>query len=356
MYFRLSRSPIRDRRYHEHGRSSKMAVSRSRSRSRSTHSPHQQRHDHVYHSPRRGQKSPLRTSSKVSKYMSHTPKLVSPHNSRSSRKSSHVRAKYSRSPPTKRNRTRSRSFSPIKDSRFTKKQSVSSDCEPGSYKKKNIIKSPTRQYKTKSKLSETSLFAELVKDRQMRELAMKRLTQINSKKIDDDEVVEIHDDSDNEQNTQLTEPSQINTKSPKETLKAEVYSCPVSEIAENKSKTCKPHSQTTFVINKDLVKLNIPLKLKENLNPSVSKVQIIENGIESKVQLISLEKSNTTPSDKTKPDDVFETKSLTKLPLPPVFQTQIEMSPETEIKSSKKGIRDLPLPPGKFFFYKCITC
>ncbi|VVC34564.1 Hypothetical protein CINCED_3A014986 [Cinara cedri] len=340
---RLSRSPIRDRRHHEHGRSSKVAISRSRSRSKSIHSPHQQRYDHAYHSPRRGQKSPPRTSSKVSKHTYHAPRLVSPYNSRSSRKSSHIRARYSRSPTTKKNRTHSKSSSPVKDTRFTNKQSVSSDCEIGIYKKKKPTKSPPRQYKTKPKLSETSLFAELVKDRQMRELAMKRLTQINPK-IDENEVVEIHDDSDYEQNTKLAEPSQLNSKSPKEVLKDDVDSCEVPKITENTIKTSKPQSESSIIINNS-VKSN-KLKLKDNLNPSVSKNQMIENGIEPIVEAISLDKSNTTSSDKTKLDEVVGTKDLSKMPLPPVFPTQIEIFLETDTKSSKKSIRDLPLPPG----------
>lgn len=281
--------------------------------------------------------------------MSYSSRPVSPHNSRSSRKSSHVRGRHSRSPPKKRNRSRSRSFSPVKDSR--KKQSIGSDCESGNYKKKKSIRSPLRQYKTKSKLSETSLFAELVKDRQMRELAMKRLTQINSKKIDENEVVEIHD-SDDEQSVQIIEANQP-TKSPK----ADVDSCKVSKLAENTPKISKPQSGTTSTsnINKGCVNSNTSTQLKENLNSSVSKVQMIENGTETKVENVLLNKPNTIPSDITKPNEVVETKDLTKLPLPPIIPMQSEILPQTEIKSLKKSIRDLPLPPGKFFFFYKFT-
>ncbi|XP_060844414.1 cyclin-dependent kinase 12-like [Rhopalosiphum padi] len=349
---RLSRSPIRDRRHHEHTKSSKARYSRSRSRSysrsRSPHSPHQQRHDHhhAHHSPKHSQKSPQRITSKSSKHTSHVSRAVSPHNSRSSKKSSHVRPKYSRS-PSKNVRTQSKSPSPVKDSKSTKKHSDSDStgCYSLVSKKKKSTKSPVKQYNSKVKLSETSLFAELVKDRQMRELAMKCLTQISTKTVDENEVVEIHDDSDNEQNS--SNAVDLNTKLHKINENDDVDSCVIIEISEN-SQISKPKVEisNTQLVNSPAIEIPpkiqaVPLK---NQSPSIIKLEIIENGIEHSLEpKVSLTPKITPPEKKL---EVIENKDLSKMPLPPVFPILDETSPDSEFKSSKKSIKDLPLPPG----------
>ncbi|XP_015364460.1 PREDICTED: cyclin-dependent kinase 12-like [Diuraphis noxia] len=356
---RLSRSPIRDRRHHEHVKSSKVGYSQSHSRSHShsrsrSHSPHQLRHDHhhVHHSPKRSQKSPLRTStSKSSKHTSHVPRAVSPHNSRSLRKSSHIRPKYSRS-PSKNIRTQSKSSSPLKDSKTTKKHSDSDS--PGCYssvsKRKKTTKSPAKQYNSKVKLSETSLFAELVRDRQMRELAMKCLTQISSKTVDENEVVEIHDDSDNEQCSAKTNDS--NTKLHKINANDDVDSCRIVETSDNISQSSKPDVETSIIksVTSPITEMNskVPVIPLKGQSPSITKVEIIENGIENSVEpkepKVSLIPKIITPPEKTA--EVIENRDLSKMPLPPVFSVFNEMSPDSEVKSSKKSIKDLPLPPG----------
>lgn len=360
--FRLSRSPIRDRRHYEHGRSSKVAYSRSRSHSRSrsrshsrsrsrsrSHSPHLLRHDHGYHSPKRGQKSPPRTTSKSSKYSSHVPRLTSPHNSRSTRKSSHARPKYSRSPP-KSAHPKSRSSSPSKDSKNTKKLSDSDSpgCYSSASKRKKSTKSPVKQYNPKVKLSETSLFAELVKDRQRRELAMKCLTQISTKPIDENEVVEIHDDSDTEQNNSKVVESNIKPSK----NSGEVESCVTADVSEKNGQISKPEIEASNIKSISSSILDTKSKiLEESQSPIVSKEEIIENGIEHSVE----QKLLLTPPEKIKPE-VIENRDFTKmpLPLPPTYPLHDEMSPDSEIKCSKKSIKDLPLPPGKFlkaYFY-----
>jgi len=148
-------------------------------------------------------------------------------------------------------------------------------------KKKKSTKSSPNHYNSKVKLSDTSLFAELVRDRQMRELAMKCLTQINN------EVVEIHDDSDNEK------------------------------------------------IGNDLISENKIEPLNSENNETDALPKILENKIEHSV--ISL----TPPETK---------KNLSKivLPLPPKYRDDNRIFSDLEIKSSKKSIKDLPLPPGSF--------
>lgn len=243
----------------------------SRSRTRS-HSPHL--HDNAYFSPKRVQKSPTHIACKSSKHTFH--------NARSSKKSSH-KSKYSHS-PSRNVRTRSKTLSPVKDSRINIKNSDTS--ESTSKKRKSTKTSPPDHYNSKVKLSDTSLFSELVKDRQMRNLAMKCLTNINN------EVVEIHDDSDNEKTVEND--SKIN-------------------ISENKIERSKFENDT-----------EVP--------------KILDNKIEHSIITV-------TPSD-TKRDV-----SKTVLPLPPKYPDNNQISSNSEIKCSKKSIKELPFPPGKLNFY-----
>lgn len=341
------------------GYSQSHSHSRSHSRSRS-HSPHPPRYDHhhAHHSPKRGQKSPPRTTTlKSSKHTSHIPRTASPHNARSSRKSSHNRPKYSHS-PSKNICTQSKSSSPLKVSKTTKKHSDSDS--PGCYssvsKKKKSTKSPAKQYNSKVKLSETSLFAELVRDRQMRELAMRCLTQISSKTVNENDVVEIQDDSDNEQNGSKT--NDINTKLNKINANDDVDSCVIVEMSENISQTSKPDVETSNVklVTSPITEMtsNIQEISLKSQSPSITKVEVLENGIEYSVEpkesKVSLTPKITPPEKKA---ELIENKDLSKMPLPPVFSILDEMSPDSELKTSKKSFKDLPLPPGKFFFLEC---
>lgn len=314
-----------------------MGYSRSHSRS---HSPNLQRHhEHIYHSPKRVQKSPLRNTSKSAKHSFHDiPRSTSPYSSRSSRKSSHVRPKYSRS-PIKNIHIHSRSSSP-KDTRISRKHSDSDSSEKhiSVSKRKKIPKSPGKQHNSKVKLSESSLFAELVRDRQMRELAMKRLTQVNPKVVDQNEVVEIHDDSDNEQTK--TKVDDVDSKVKKNSLFGDVSSC--VDSSEKKNQISISEVETSNI--KPYLSANSDIASKiseENQSPSVSKEEFIENGIEQFLEPFNQDK---TPSD-------IEDKLLTKmeLPSPPMYSDHNDVSPDSEIKCFKKSIKDLPLPPGKYF-------
>lgn len=334
-------------------RSSKTAYSRSRS-----HSPHQLRHDHahIHHSPKRMLKSPTRTTSKSLKQHTSHVQRVSPHNSHISKKSSHVRQKYSRSPKninTQRSPSKSLSPVPAKDSRTTKKHSDSDS--PGCYssvsKRKKPTRSPAKQYNPKVRLSETSLFAELVRDRQMRELAMKCLTQVNTKSVVENEIVEIHDDSENEQNNHKL--SNSDTKLHTINLGDDVDSCVIVEISENKIQTSK--SELGILNVKSGTSLDsVPKMSVENQSPSISRVDIVENGIEHSLEQLepipTLSPKQTSPDNEMK-SEVIENKDLTKmsLPLPPIYPEHDQISSDSEIKSSKKSIKDLPLPPGKLY-------
>ncbi|XP_025416752.1 cyclin-dependent kinase 12-like isoform X2 [Sipha flava] len=350
---RLSRSPIRDRRQYEHVRRTSKGYSRSRSRSHShSHSPHLPRHDHVYHSPKRGQKSPPRTTSKTSKHTSHVSRVVSPHNPRSSKKSSHTRPKYSRS-PSKNIHNHSRSSSPVKDARANKKHSDSDSPEGYSSvsKKKKETKSPAKQFNPKVKLSETSLFAELVKDRQMRELAMKCLTQVNTKTINENEVVEIHDDSDNEQNNTNIKDSNIKDSNLKllNNICDDIDSCRTVETYNKRTQNSVSEFETSNIKSVTSSILDLaPTISVENQSPSVSKEEFLINGVDNFLEPIPTLTSIITSPDKKMPEVIENKDSISKMPLPmpPVYPIHDELSPDSEYKSSRKSIKDLPLPPG----------
>jgi cyclin-dependent kinase 12/13 len=319
------------------------------------------RHDHVYHSPKRGQKSPPRTTSKTSKHTSHVSRVVSPHNPRSSKKSSHTRPKYSRS-PSKNIHNHSRSSSPVKDARANKKHSDSDSPEGYSSvsKKKKETKSPAKQFNPKVKLSETSLFAELVKDRQMRELAMKCLTQVNTKTINENEVVEIHDDSDNEQNNTNIKDSNIKDSNLKllNNICDDIDSCRTVETYNKRTQNSVSEFETSNIKSVTSSILDLaPTISVENQSPSVSKEEFLINGVDNFLEPIPTLTSIITSPDKKMPEVIENKDSISKMPLPmpPVYPIHDELSPDSEYKSSRKSIKDLPLPPGKFVYIYSIT-
>lgn len=330
----------------------------SRSRSRSySHSPHLSKHDHVYHSPKRGQKSPPRTASKTSKYTSHVSRVVSPHNPRSSKKSSHTRPKYSRSPKNIHNH--SRSSSPVKDPKTAKKHSDSNS--PESYssvsKKKKETKSPAKQFNNKVKLSDTSLFAELVKDRQMRELAMKCLSQVKTKTIVEGEVVEVPDDSDNEHKNKNKNIKDSNIKVIN-SICDDVDSCKVVETYEKINQNSKSEFETSNIKSVTSSILDIaPTISVENQSPSVSKEEFLINGEDNFLEPIPILTPIITSPEKKIPEVIENKEPITKLPLPmpPTYPILDELSPDSEFKSSRKSIKDLPLPPGEFVYIYSIT-
>ncbi|XP_050439240.1 cyclin-dependent kinase 12-like [Adelges cooleyi] len=338
---RLSRSPIRgDRRHHEHLRSSKLSRSRS-------HSPHI-RHDHNdYHSPKHCQKSParihLKSSSKHTSYPSilsphHNSSASSPHRSRSSRKpSNRSSSKYFRS-PTKNVRSRSRSLTPNKESRNRNSDSDSLENYSSASKGKRLNKSPSKQFKPKIKMSETSLFAELVKDRKRQELVMKRLTQISNKTGDDVEVVEIHDDSETEQKD--SEIYNLNSKSCKSNGNDDIDSSVLGNVSENTVQPSNSEPEITSVKTN-----NIPTSKDPNNVIFSPTVENKENGVQQSQESISSNSSKLSPLDKniTVQNDNLD---ILKVPMPPIADLQNHVSPDSEIKFSRKSIKDLPLPPG----------
>lgn len=159
------------------------------------------------------------------------------------------------------------------------------------------------------KLSETSLFAELVKDRQRRELAMKCLnTQKNNTKMDDNEIVEILDSDNDQNNTKKTTKMSLNH------IQDDVDSSLTVEIVENKNQTSKLEVESSLSNIKPIIESPIVFK-----DENIIKTNLTEN-----------KHCNTLSSN---------------------YSPYKETSPDSENKILKKSIKDLPLPPGEFSSY-----
>lgn len=173
----------------------------------------------------------------------------------------------------------------------------------------------------------------------MRQLAIKCLKQINHKTIDENEIVEIPDDSDNDQ---IIEINDSNTKSQKTSSSDYVDSCVIVDNIENISQPLRLEVETCSsksIMSAPEILPNISLESQV----ASTKEDIITNGVEH-----SLESTLSPILDNIKPE-ILENKDLTKmhLPYPPSFPEHDDISPESEIKCYKKKIKDLPLPPGK---------
>lgn len=161
-----------------------------------------------------------------------------------------------------------------------------------------------------------------------------------TKNIDENEVVEIQDDSNNEQKDIKID--DISVKLHENIVSLDDNPCTIIDVSQNQSETSNLEIDTPDVKSfSSSISDMAPKVLIENHSPSIS---IVENGIEHSLEPMSL---STSPNN-TK-QEVIETKDLFKmaLPLPPIYPDDNTMSPDSEIKSSKKIIKDLPLPPGK---------
>ncbi|XP_014223310.1 cyclin-dependent kinase 12 isoform X4 [Trichogramma pretiosum] len=209
---RREHSPTRRRDYspstHQsssvHRMSSRHSQSPSRSRRDYSHSPHRKRvEDLMPRSPpskRRRRDDSSRRVKEKDRRDKRTSRLVS----RSRSRSPHRRRKSSRSRSRSRRRSRSPKKSPKSHKIIRKHRSKSprpsripSPVHRSTRRSPNSILE--RKLKVAAKISETSLFAELVKDRNMRELALKKF-QAAKEKANQDEV-QIIDGSDEKENS-----------------------------------------------------------------------------------------------------------------------------------------------------------
>lgn len=175
----------------------------------------------------------------------------------------------------------------------------------------------------------------------MRSLAMKCLKTIDPKAIDENEIVEIHDDSDNEQIIEIID---SNPKSQKTSSSDNVDSCVIVDNYENISQPLKPEVETCSTKSiKPAPDILQNISIESHV--ASTKEEIITNGIEH-----SLESTSSPNIDNIKPE-ILENKDLTKMRLPyPPSYPEHDISPESEVKCYKKKIKDLPLPPGKISY------
>lgn len=225
-------------------------------------------------------------------------------------------------------------------------------------------------------MSETSLFAELVKDRNMRELAMKRLAALTDR--EEEPVVVVEENSQENNNPSLQEET---TTTPPPSVNVDDIPVPKMESPPPPPPPCKePQSayplamDPTSFLPQDMFP-NKPAQVNAktesfilsglgNLSePSVSTNKPLEtvNSVNRTTEPVKTEPivAVKSESDSLKKSVlVSKPKSLTKLPMPPgIDQNDLESidsppskspSPVREKKTPpKKGIKDLPLPPGE---------
>lgn len=225
-------------------------------------------------------------------------------------------------------------------------------------------------------MSETSLFAELVKDRNMRELAMKRLAALTDKS---DEPILVEETS--QENNQPSSQEETTSTPPPPTVNVDDIPVPKMEspplpptgkgvpgpyplamdpmsflphgMVPPPNMLLPPTSKTDSLIMSALNN-----QISESFVPCETLLEIVNSVNRTsepvKKEIIVGVKNELEPVKKsllvTKP------KSLTKLPMPPgIDQTDLESidsppskspSPVREKTPPKKGIKDLPLPPG----------
>jgi cyclin-dependent kinase 12/13 len=225
-------------------------------------------------------------------------------------------------------------------------------------------------------MSETSLFAELVKDRNMRELAMRRLAALTDP--ENSSSVVVVDDNNSQENNQQSSQEETTRTPPL----VNVDDIPVPKM-ESPPPPPQPQSQeNAYPLAMDPTAL-FPQDMLPVLGVGVKSEGVNTVGAQPRVNV-----THSEPVPMKRPNDVFNSvnrtsdiksepsssvavknepekktvlvskpKSLTKLPMPPgIDQNDLESidsppskspSPIPEKKTPpKKGIKDLPLPPG----------
>ncbi|CAH1397370.1 unnamed protein product [Nezara viridula] len=255
------------------------------------------------------------------------------HHSRSkSRSPMRIRRSVSRGHSWRRSRTPRVSRSPITHPKSPnhRRSSVKRHISKSRSKSPATLRR-VRAFSAKAKMSETSLFAELVKDRNMRELAMKRIAELSEKK-EEDELPPMPPEpepilaptiySDN--------PDDLPPLPPEEEIPCDEINEVVMEIAE------PPETRTPPLLPPPPIP-ELPLPPDEFDLSTVPPPPV---------------PPDLVPLDSNKP-------KLSKLPLPPgINQNDLESidsppsrspsppKPVTPMPAAKKSIKDLPLPPG----------
>lgn len=275
---------------------------------------------------RRVSRSPTATArKKVSRSPSWGRKRYSPSPSRtriskryrSPRSPRPTRERYpSRSPPLRRERVRSPSPHSIKSSQL------------------------------KNKITDTSLFAELVKDRQKRELELKKLEQkLSGEKMD---VVEVSPNNIEMDNLEATA---NNTSLP---ISINDIPIPIENNTPIKLDEIIMPNSSNFATNASPPLPPLPNSLPSDDVPDHAPLPPLPEQIELKIGAFSMSTSKKTLGSEL--SKINKIKNVTKLPLPPgIDQTDLEAiesppsrSPSPPPKSKtppRKSIMNLPMPP-----------
>lgn len=268
----------------------------------------------------------------------------SPVSRRRSRSSSYGRGRHYTSPsPTRRSSKRHRSRSPRKD-------------KSPRYRHKSPSPHSVKSSSLKNKITDASLFAEMVKDRRKREMELKKLAEQMEQKKDDDtnsNDVDSNNKTENKENVQTP-------------IAMDIDDIPIPD--DNRPTKLNdiqlPNSKSDGYdgVDKPKTPPTPPLPAPISNNQATSIPTIVTTGpsvVVTEGILVSTPSVNSGGATNNKP------KSVTKLPLPPgIDQTQLEaiVSPPTPNRSPsplpaiknvnarpktppRKNIKDLPMPP-----------
>lgn len=200
-----------------------------------------------------------------------------------------------------------------------------------------------RSSQLKNKITDTSLFAELVKDRHKREQELKKLENLLEKK------------SDNKQPNSIEEPLKPNVDQVDNLVNH--HSTPVPMDIDDIPIPADNKSETTPV---KLNEISLPTTSVESLVAVPPPPPPVQNM--AKTSLPPIKMNNTFTMMKKADTKVIKPKGVTKLPMPPgINQTDLEAiesppsrsptpPPSTKPKTPpRKGIMNLPMPPGMLF-------
>lgn len=236
-----------------------------------------------------------------------------------------------------------------------------------------------RSSQLKNKITDTSLFAELVKDRHKRELELKKLVkqmEQNSTSTDNGIPTDQVDNKANENKENIstiipmdiddipipeTDPGKLNDIVMPDSEDAIIIDEPKNGDIVNQGDMKKSEDKKEDVIEEPKTPTTPPLPNHISSRPPSVLVSVVPKPIVNSVlpESVKTEKKPVEPN-RTKP------KNVTNLPMPPgIDQEELEAiesppsrspSPLPVIKPKtppRKSIKDLPMPPGKFIFFNC---
>ncbi|KAG5883730.1 hypothetical protein JTB14_024231 [Gonioctena quinquepunctata] len=261
---------------------------------------------------------------------------------RRSRSSSYGRSRHYASPsPSRRKKHRSRS--PRRDRSSSR------------YRHKSPSPHSIRSSQLKNKITDASLFAELVKDRRKREMELKKLAeQMEQNKPDSKEGMDTGDGERTASNNDEIDSSHKNEnkESNNTPLPMDIDDIPIPDTEPTKLNDIQLPEENNFAIvekTKTPPPKTPPLPLN-NVLPAIQPAMKVITG-PPPVEIPPVKKPSEVPKQKPK---------VTKLPLPPgIDQTLLETIvsppsrspsplPPVSVKAKtppRKGIKDLPMPP-----------